>query len=112
MNKAKEKLAKFGKRSCVKREFGYNFSQEIENNSLDFVYLDARHDYKSVKNDIQDWFCKVKKGGIFAGHDYANNGNSNNIIEVKKAVDEFIRITGYELHLTLEDGAPSWWIIK
>ena len=42
----------------------------FEDESLDFVYIDASHDYESVKKDIENWYPKVKKGGILAGHDY------------------------------------------
>jgi predicted O-methyltransferase YrrM len=38
--------------------------------SVDFVYVDARHDYTSVKQDLETWWPKVKRGGILAGHDY------------------------------------------
>ncbi len=39
-------------------------------NSLDFVFIDASHDYLDVMADIRSWFPKVKAGGIIAGHDY------------------------------------------
>jgi SAM-dependent methyltransferase len=38
--------------------------------SLDFVFIDAGHEYDAVKQDIQAWYPKVKPGGILAGHDY------------------------------------------
>jgi hypothetical protein len=38
--------------------------------SLDFVYIDACHRYKKVKQDILAWLPKVKNGGVLAGHDY------------------------------------------
>ena len=40
------------------------------NNSLDFVYLDANHNYQQLIDDIDSWFYKVKPGSIIAGDDY------------------------------------------
>jgi tRNA G46 methylase TrmB len=37
---------------------------KFENESLDVVFIDARHDYQSCKNDILTWLPKVRKGGI------------------------------------------------
>lgn len=38
--------------------------------SLDWVHLDARHDYTSVKADIEAWRRKIKPGGWLSGDDY------------------------------------------
>ncbi|HEX6719693.1 MAG TPA: class I SAM-dependent methyltransferase [Pyrinomonadaceae bacterium] len=38
--------------------------------SLDWVHLDARHDYVSVKADIAAWLPKVRPGGWLSGDDY------------------------------------------
>lgn len=38
--------------------------------SLDWVHLDARHDYASVQSDIRAWLPKIKKGGWLSGDDY------------------------------------------
>lgn len=40
-----------------------------DDNSLDFVMIDAAHDFKSVTEDIVSWLPKVKSGGLLAGHD-------------------------------------------
>ena len=56
-----------------------------EDESLDFVFIDAAHDYDNVKKDISAWFPKVKKGGVIAGHDYTSAAG------VKLAVDEFFK---------------------
>lgn len=42
----------------------------FNDNSLDIVYIDADHDYNSVKNDIIAWLPKVKNGGFLCGDDY------------------------------------------
>ena len=43
---------------------------DIEDGSLDFVYIDAAHDFDNVMMDIIGWSKKVKIGGIVSGHDY------------------------------------------
>jgi len=35
-----------------------------------FVFIDATHEYESLKEDIFAWRPLVEKGGILAGHDY------------------------------------------
>lgn len=44
--------------------------EKFEDNSLDFVFIDASHEYEDIKNDIFAWLPKVKVGGVLAGHDY------------------------------------------
>jgi hypothetical protein len=38
--------------------------------SIEWVHLDASHDYANVKADIQAWLPKVKRGGWLSGDDY------------------------------------------
>lgn len=52
--------------------------------SLDFVLIDAAHDYDNVKADILAWMPKVKDGGILAGDDWGFEG-------VVKAVEETLK---------------------
>lgn len=40
--------------------------------SIDWVHLDARHDFEHVKADIAAWLPKVKAGGWLSGDDYDN----------------------------------------
>jgi predicted O-methyltransferase YrrM len=54
--------------------------------SIDLVFIDADHQYESVKKDIASWYPKIKTGGIICGHDYDKD-------TVQKAVyEKFLRI--------------------
>ena len=59
-------------------------SKDFEDNSLDFIFIDAAHDYENVINDLKCWFPKLKKNGHIAGHDFSDRWPW-----VKKAVIEF-----------------------
>ena len=41
----------------------------VKDGYADIVYIDASHDYESIKRDIFEWTPKVRKGGIICGHD-------------------------------------------
>lgn len=58
-------------------------SKLFEDDSLDFVFLDAEHKLDNVMQDLNLWFPKIKKGGFFGGHDYYEG------TEVKLATDKF-----------------------
>lgn len=60
-------------------------SKKFADESLDVVFIDLNHSYESVKEDIQLWLPKVKKGGILAGDDYHENWPG-----VIQAVDELL----------------------
>ena len=48
-------------------------AKKMENQSLDFAYIDARHDYCGVKDDLEAYWPLIKPGGIMAGHDYVTS---------------------------------------
>jgi|TARA_R110000803_G_scaffold35965_2_gene77508 hypothetical protein len=58
--------------------YAHRFFNEGE---LDFIFIDAGHEYQDVKADIQCWYPKIKKGGYMLGHDI-------NQVQVRKAVRE------------------------
>jgi hypothetical protein len=45
-------------------------ADQIEDGSLDFVFIDGNHNYEWCVWDIAKWSKKVRKGGIIYGHDY------------------------------------------
>jgi hypothetical protein len=74
---------------------------------LDFVYIDGNHAYDYVKQDIQNYYPKVKSGGVIGGHDFYN-GFCREHDGVIKAVSEF----AVNNNLNLQVELPDWWIIK
>lgn len=109
---AKKKLLPFGERSEIIRDFSVNAAKRFEDKFFDFVYIDASHDYKSVKDDIEAWWPKVKSGGILSGHDYFVRENDDKEWGVIIAVDEFIKKNRLQLFLTKKDIFTSWFTFK
>jgi predicted O-methyltransferase YrrM len=46
---------------------------QIQPESLDFLLVDASHDYQSVKADLECWYPKLKRGGYLVCDDYHTN---------------------------------------
>lgn len=114
-----------------------NAAELFDDETLDFVYIDANHKYEYVKQDIELWFPKVRKGGIVTGHDYIkidwyadknfcenkkdkhiwtfdNNGVLNNYageFGVNPAVDEFCIKNNYVANFT-DEWFSTWYFIK
>jgi hypothetical protein len=76
-------------------------AQYYKNRSIDFVFIDAAHDYENVKADLNAWYPKVKKGGFIGGHDYP--GFSGVVL----AVNEFFMTERGNAALNLKDN--YWW---
>jgi Methyltransferase domain len=53
-----------------------------EDESLDFILIDANHDYDPVKADLIAWLPKLKIGGTIAGDDYPWPGVTQAVNEV------------------------------
>ena len=90
-------------------------ANEIENESLDFVYIDCNHKFDYVMEDIIQWSKKVRIGGIISGHDYWKIRDFG----VVEAVDTYVKVHGYKLNIAGADGifegrrfGPSWWFVK
>lgn len=80
--------------------------QQIHNQMLDFVFIDAEHSYHSVLADIRAWSPLVRVGGIVSGHDYNGVGDCRLGWGVRRAVDE---IFGDAVQVS---SGRVWWIRK
>ena len=68
-------------------------SRYIPENSLDWVFIDANHEYEYIKENLRIWSAKVKPGGLVSGHDYGNKWKG-----IKKAVNEFVPLNKLSVH--------------
>lgn len=102
-NDAVAALAPYGERSEILVLTSADAALAFEDESLELVYIDADHQYESVKQDIELWYPKLRVGGLFAGHDYSGNCHG-----VMKAVDEFFREHNLHLNLTECDEVNYW----
>jgi len=99
----------FQNRATLIRELSNQAAALFGPASLDFVYIDAAHDYEHVKQDLAAWAPTVKPGGILAGHDYLDGTFSVGVFGVKRAVDEWAGTR--KIFRTLRDGDfPSWMV--
>jgi len=104
-------------------------ANQLPDGHFDYIYLDARHDYCAVKEDIVSYYPKIRPGGILGGHDYIDaqyaidrlgtvedwskcEDGSIHPEAVKGAVDEFRQQHGgLSVYVSNED-FPSWYIQK
>jgi len=80
--------------------------KQFEDESLDYIFIDANHDYASVVEDINLWSKKVKKGGIVMGHDYFVMRKLN--FGVIQAVNGWVETNHIKHLFTWRDNCPSW----
>lgn len=93
--------------------------EDFEDNSLDFVYIDANHDFLNFTMDLHHWVKKVKPGGIISGHDYAIYSYKK-FNHVKRALQAYavcyrmlpIFAVMYDGHGLRRDKYRSWFWVK
>tara|TARA_R100001015_G_C4626062_1_gene184877 strand:- start:1080 stop:1643 length:564 start_codon:yes stop_codon:yes gene_type:complete len=66
----KKSLEMYGDRVELIRKPSIDAADDFEDESLDFVFIDAMHDYENCLMDIKSWEPKVKSGGFVMGHDW------------------------------------------
>lgn len=99
----------------VLREFSVAGAKQIEDDCLDFAFIDGNHGYTAVLEDLDAWYPKIHSGGVLCGHDYGNQteamGCAGWDCEVQRAVEDWLK--GHpelkQPHLT---PCSSFWILK
>jgi hypothetical protein len=65
----RKQAKKFGDRATIIKDWTTKAAEQVEDDSLDFIFVDADHSTEAVRNDIQTWWPKVKDTGWIIGHD-------------------------------------------
>lgn len=128
-NEALNKLKAHEDKLVVCRNYTSVCVKQFENGYFDYIYVDARHDYKGVREDIELWWPKLKVGGIMAGHDYIDTEEVAKISgqdwsvsadgtrnpdgkAVKSAVDEWAAENKQLLQITFRDAPWNTWVTR
>lgn len=105
LREARSRLSRFGERAEFWRMPSLEAAPRVEDGSLDFIYIDGRHDYESVLADLRAWTPKLAPGGLLAGHDYLNKHGFG----VRSAVDDFFASSNVTIYQTLAElDWPTW----
>lgn len=88
----KKNLEKFDNVSFI-MEDSQTAHKKIKDNSVDFCFVDGDHDLPAVGNDVKNFLPKVKKGGVYLGHDYYYDNRN----DVKKVVDDILGLRNIKL---------------
>lgn len=127
MRIAQENLAIWKQKTVFIKNYT-SVAADLITEQVDFVYVDARHDYCGCKEDIELYWPKIRPGGIMAGHDYTSAylvrlrsgqnwevcmDGSKNDGAVQGAVDEFAHKHGLTVSVTWGE-FHQWrtWIIR
>ena len=95
---------RYGERVELVRDFSVPASRRFQNSSLGFAYIDARHDFDAVTEDMDAWWPKVRLGGVVAGHDFTH-------MPLARAVLQFVRKHGNDASVFVTADHPASWII-
>jgi len=105
---AQAALSRYENKTVFIRDFSTEAAKQIPDGSLDYVYIDARHDFCSVYQDLTTYWRKVRDEGIMAGHDYDSlprwSTCPNGTVEpsaVKGAVNKFVTEKGVSSSMRL-----------
>jgi hypothetical protein len=80
------------------RDTSESASKKYKDGSLDFIWIDAAHDYDNVFSDISNWIPKLKIDGYIGGHDYHKYCGVEDAVNDFFGVDNVNRINKSWLH--------------
>lgn len=121
-------------RTVMFKGYSTDACQTLLSESVDWIYIDAGHDYQNMKADLNAWWSILRPGGLFSGDDYGLSEDDPSLSPLTanrwerklggvakdykwgtaKALNEFCREHNLTLQITWlnDQHNPSWYIIK
>lgn len=108
--RARARLDPYFPRSIVVTKTFHEALSGFSDEFADMIYVDGyAHTGQENGSTLHEWWPKVKRGGILAGHDYDLRWP-----ETVKAVDHFASAYGLTINILKERVTQynSWWVVK
>jgi hypothetical protein len=103
----KRAVQPYSDRVTIIRKNSFEGLENIEDESLDFVFIDGNHTFDYVAPDIINWSKKVRRHGIVSIHDYYHFGWAG----VVHAVDAYTRSHHIDpWYVTKEHEPTAYWL--
>jgi len=75
---------------------------KFEDESVDFIFQDAYLSYEQALQELKAWYPKLRKGGIYSGHDY-------NDPKITRAVADFRESERITARMSVADDCWMWY---
>lgn len=99
----KKNVSPYSKRFTHYKNTSDDAVSKFKDESVDFIFVDGDHKYEQVLKDCQNYYPKLKKGGLFCGHDW-------NLPAVNKAVREFAASIGKSNEIEIMRQDVWYWV--
>lgn len=106
-NVAKDILSEYKNKIIWVKKKANDAIIDISNN-VDFVYIDGNHAGGYVKMDIENYYTKVRNGGILAGHDFQKIEVRHNVLEFNKNKNHDLYSFPFEKANHIHDWDEEW----
>jgi len=138
MQQARRNVAFAGARAHIMRAKSLEAARQFDDNTFDWLYVDALHTKQALLEDLRAWWPKLRPGGLFTGDDYGDENSTDfmpaeryakvygkfmydkNVAKkhhwgVMRATQQFSSEVGVPLMVTwMRDcyNWPAWWMLK
>ena len=104
---AKSLLHNFNYKIIWLRKKSVEAVEDLYDGELDFIYIDGDHSYEGTYNDLELYWPKVKKGGLFCGDNMEVGTVANALRKFAEKYNQH-----FEVELNIDGETLDWWTIK